>query len=278
MNNAPSNDNPHKAIKKVVMKTIGERDYAAQETVHHLLSLKLHSSSFKVIPVSLSGSRRIKTSTRETDTCSSNSLFDVYANRAQYNSENVTEKLNFVQFATQFMVVNNKLTRLPDDFIPKIFPNYSCSPRGPNFPQYCKYQLLRYKPWKITQENAWDNQRSSDENIINNWQEFLRTAYAKENDPDWFDKLQSVVQNQQESENPIVDEQPENTREECMIISDLHMPFFYSCPTNVEIAYEWNSDRTNYSKQQVAEMPMWIKNMREGSDQVLQPGPARPGG
>lgn len=52
MNNAPSNDNPHKAIKKVVMKTIGERGYAAQETMHHLLSVKLHSSSFKVIPVS----------------------------------------------------------------------------------------------------------------------------------------------------------------------------------------------------------------------------------
>ena len=55
-----------------------------------------------------------------------------------------------------------------------------------------------------------------------------------------------------------------------MIISDLHMPFSDSCPTNVEIAYEWDSDRTNYSEQQIGEMPMWIKNMREGSDQVLQ--------
>ena len=43
MNNAPSDDNPHKAIKNVVMKTIGERDNAAQETMHHLLTLKLHS-------------------------------------------------------------------------------------------------------------------------------------------------------------------------------------------------------------------------------------------
>lgn len=106
--------------------------------------------------------------------------------------------------------------------------------------------------------------------MINKWQEFLQTAYAKENVPDWFDKLQSVVQNQQESENLNVDEQPENTREEWMIISDLHMPFSDSCSTNVQIAYEWNSDRTNYSEQQIGEMPMWIKNMREGSDQVLQ--------
>ena len=46
MQNVDSNTNPHRAIKKVVMKSLGERDYAAQETMHHLLSLKLHSSSF----------------------------------------------------------------------------------------------------------------------------------------------------------------------------------------------------------------------------------------
>ena len=270
MNNAPGNGNPHKAIKKVVMKTVGERDYAAQETMHHLLSLKLHSSSFKVIPVSLNGSRRINTSTAEADICSSNSLLDVYANRAQYNCANLTVKLNFVQFATQFKVVNNKLTRVSDDVIPRIFLNCSCNPRGPNFAQYCKYQLLRYKPWKIMQENAWDNEEPSDETMINKWQEFLQTAYAKENVPDWFDKLQSVVQNQQESENLIVDEQPENTREEWMIISDLHMPFSNSGQTNVETAYQWSSDRANYSEQQIGEMPMWIKNMEKESDQVLQ--------
>ena len=39
--------------------------------------------------------------------------------------------------------------------------------KGQNFPQYCSHQLLRYKPWKITQENAWDNKESSDENMIN---------------------------------------------------------------------------------------------------------------
>ncbi|CAB3978459.1 ATP-dependent DNA helicase PIF1 [Paramuricea clavata] len=97
----------------------------------------------------------------------------------------------------------------------------------------------------------------------------FKTAYAKENVPDWFDKLQSVVQNQQQSENLNADEQPENTCEEWMIISDLPMPFSDSRLTNAEIAYDWNGDRANYSEQQIGEMPVWIKNMREGSDQVL---------
>lgn len=92
--------------------------------------------------------------------------------------------------------------------------------------------------------------------MINKWQEFLQTEYPKENVPNWFDKLQLVVQNQQEPENLIVDQQPENSREEWMVISDLHVPFPSSSPTNVETAYEWNRGRADYSEQQIGEMPM----------------------
>ena len=41
-------------------KTLGERDFSAQETMHLLLSLKLHSSSFQVLPVNLDGTRSLK--------------------------------------------------------------------------------------------------------------------------------------------------------------------------------------------------------------------------
>ncbi len=84
--NVESNTDPHRAIKKVVMKSIGERDYAAQETIHHLLFLKLHSSSFKVMQVSLNGSRRIRDTAEEGESCTNYSLLDVYANREQYES------------------------------------------------------------------------------------------------------------------------------------------------------------------------------------------------
>ncbi len=58
--NVDNSTDPRRAIKKAFMKSLGERDYAAQETMHHLLSLKLHSSSFKVMPVSLNGSRKVR--------------------------------------------------------------------------------------------------------------------------------------------------------------------------------------------------------------------------
>ena len=47
------NNNPTQLIKKAIVKSLGQRDFSAQETMHHLLSLKLVSSSFNVVPFSL---------------------------------------------------------------------------------------------------------------------------------------------------------------------------------------------------------------------------------
>ena len=240
---ADNNSDPHKAIKKVVMKTLGERDYASQETMHHLLSLKLHSSSFTVIPVSLNGSRRVHTNPSVDNgdaSCTNNSLLDAYANRQQYDSSPEIMNLNFVQFATKYKVANAKLTELPDNVIPRIFPTYSPNPRGANFVLYCKYQLLRYKPWQLTHNNAWGDQEPSDSTFITHWQEFLQRPYAEANVPDWFHKLQTVIQTQQEPETQ-PDQQDNTSREEWMIISDLHTPFGNA--GHSESACDWQQDR-----------------------------------
>ena len=260
--NVDSNTDPRRVIKKVVMKSLGERDYAAQETMHHLLSLKLHSSSFKVMPVSLNGSRRVRNtaSIDEGESCTDYSLLDVYANRKQYDSSQNIINMNFVQFATTYKVVNNELTKLPENVIPRIFPTYSPNPKGSNFGLYCKYQLLRYKPWRATQNNAWGDQEPTDEVLINCWHEFLQTPYGQSNIPDWFDKLQAVIQSQEAEEEP--SEEQETTREEWMILSDLNTPFDNSEQTP-ESTYDWHLDRANYSEQQIQEMPTWIKTNKE---------------
>ena len=71
--------------------------------------------------------------------------------------------MNFVQLATTYMVVNEELAKLPDNVIPRIFPTYSPYPKGPSFGHYCKYQLLRYKPWTGTPSNAWGDEEPTDE-------------------------------------------------------------------------------------------------------------------
>ena len=132
--------------------------------------------------------------------------------------------MNFVQFATTYNVVNNELTKLPENVVPRIFPTYSPNPKGLNFGLYCKYQLLRYKPWKTTQNNAWGDQEPTNEILTNHWQEFLQTPYGQINVPDWFDKLQTVIQSQIEPEDEPC-EQEGATREEWMILSELNTPF-----------------------------------------------------
>ena len=112
--NCNIDSSPTKLIKKVVMKSLGQRDFSAQETKHHLMSLKLVSSSFNVLPVSLNGSRKIKTNSPDGDRITNDSLLDVYAKRVQY-SETIPEiiTLNFVTFATKYKLVNNKLSAQP---------------------------------------------------------------------------------------------------------------------------------------------------------------------
>lgn len=63
------------------MKTLGQRDFSTQETMHHLLSLKFVSCSFKVTPVSLSGSRRLNLNQRlfDNDIVTNDCFLDVYA-------------------------------------------------------------------------------------------------------------------------------------------------------------------------------------------------------
>ena len=123
--NIDSSTDPRRAIKKVVMKSLGERYYAAQETMHHSLSLKLHSSSFKVIPVSLNGSRTVRDIEllEECESCTDYSLLEVYAKRRDYDSSEDIEKMNFVQFASTYKVVNNELRKLEDKRYSKNIPN-----------------------------------------------------------------------------------------------------------------------------------------------------------
>ena len=93
------------------MKSLGERDYAAQETMHHLLSLKLHSSSFKVMPVSLNGSRRVRDTAiiEEGESCPVYSLLDVYANREQYESSPNVINMSFFNLLqhTKLLTMNS---------------------------------------------------------------------------------------------------------------------------------------------------------------------------
>ena len=113
--------------------------------------------------------------------------------------------LNFEEFATKYKIVDSELTKLEDKVIPRIFPTYSSNPKGQTSACIVNYQILRYKPWKNNQENAWGDQEPNNDIFTTLWHEFLQTPYAQAHVTDWYDKLQAVIQNQDEPEI-----QPEN--------------------------------------------------------------------
>ncbi len=67
-----------------MMKALGKRDVSSREVMHHLLSLKLHSSHFQVFPVSLNGGRRLRKGHSACEILTQDSILDLYPNGQQY--------------------------------------------------------------------------------------------------------------------------------------------------------------------------------------------------
>ena len=194
----------------------------------------------------------------------------MYASREQLFVKNL-KNLNFIQFVTNYSVVNGKLKKQSTNFVPRLFPTYSPNPDGPNFGKYCKFQLLKYKPWKINQNDAWDNEEQTDNNIINSWKQFLQTSYAEINVPNWYDK---VLELEQQIEIVDSDNNQEETSdndlgylEEWMILSDLTQVFEGNeSPTLDPSSCNWSQDSSNYTLQQIQEMPSWIAQQKQTNE------------
>lgn len=74
----------------------------------------------------------------------------------------------------KYRLVNGKLVDQPDNVVPRVYPTYSSNPKSTNFGLYCKYQLLRYKPWKNKQEDAWGNQEHNNDVFTSQWKVFCK--------------------------------------------------------------------------------------------------------
>ena len=256
-----------------MIKSLGERDFSAQETMHHLLSLKLHSTTFHVKSFSLNGSRRLqKSGNPDNRNCTSDSFLDVYANRNSFSNKFPgIVKTNFMEFATKYKLANNKLEQRNDNIIPNVFPTYSSNPKGKYYSLYCKFQLLRFKPWKNSLDDAWGTTEPNNQTFITEWHNFLNTPYAKKHVQDWSQKISDVLenielQNYENSNNQEIYEQ-----EEWMILSEFYKS---SQKLNNELPnsnYDWTIDSMKYTTQQIGEMPSWIVTLKENFHLSLTP-------
>lgn len=123
----------------------------------HDLSLQLVTSSFNVIILSIEVSRKI--SKKNNDVEKEPSTLDYYASRSTFQGfNNNILQCNLLNFVATYSVVKNEIRKRPKEVITITFPNVYSDPKTVNYPLFCKYQLIKYKPWSDEINNARDNQ------------------------------------------------------------------------------------------------------------------------
>lgn len=76
----------------------------------------------------------------------------------------------------------------------RVFQKFSSNEKNKDYWLHCKFQLLRYKPWRdnqlsILDEKYLDNQKG----WIDAWHHFVKTDYAKIKIPSWTEALNKAT-------------------------------------------------------------------------------------
>jgi hypothetical protein len=96
------------------------------------------------------------------------------------------EKMTLCQFCALFFVgrsgqfKNQIRLHTRKEFCAVFFPRMPCDPSKDTYPDYCKYSLIKYKPWQDLSVEVWGGDDAAKEDIIALWEDHVRAM--KEND------------------------------------------------------------------------------------------------
>ena len=256
------------AFRSAMIKSIGERDFSAQETAHMLLGLPLYSCTYSFVTISLDNSRSI--AIHEISPCAEISTklttIDFYAKRLQVIECQHVAQMNLLTFSCHYYVQYNCLKTRKTEVIVRTFPCYSSNPEGTCYAQYCKYQLIKYKPWQTQLSNAWNDLPDKDENYIMAYHDFLKSTIAKEYLPQLAEELEHIEQylehNQSEDTNSDELHEQMHEQEEWMLLCQLNATFEQE-PNTSEDSINWHSLITSVTEEQISESANWIYTIKK---------------
>ena len=164
---------------------VGQRDLSSQEVCHLLMSTDLYSSTETTVSASLINARKIRTVQPDDSQDAAHvlefSILDKYASREQHHSSHPELlNVNFSQFVSQYILREKKIQKRRKPAIPKIWPNYSASASSPNYHLYCKYALMRYKPWTLSPASLWSSAEPTAQEYIDTWRLFLQSPTGEQ--------------------------------------------------------------------------------------------------
>ena len=135
-----------KAVQKLLINSVGERDYSAQETCHLLLQLPMFRASRDFVVLSLDGSRAVEEQLKEDQPATAPSALDHYVARPTTPQFHDITLPHFVQQYSMPKELGSEPSRRRKNVV--IVRPY-CSPdrSGPKYEQYCQQKLMTYKPF-----------------------------------------------------------------------------------------------------------------------------------
>ena len=129
------------AVQKLLIDTVGQRDYSAQETCHLLLQLPMFKSSREFVNLSLDGSRAVESALQDEQRATTPSILDHYLVRP---STSPFRDMTLLEFAQRYSLP--KTVGAPPNPRKKhviVTPRPYCSPEpsGPKYEQFCRQSL-----------------------------------------------------------------------------------------------------------------------------------------
>ena len=129
-------------VQKLLINTIAERDYSAQETCHLLLQLPMFKASRDFIVLSLDSSRMVDENYQEGQQATVPSVLDHYVTRP---STPVFNDMTLLTFASTYCMPKQpsaEPTRRRKDVIVIVRPYCPSDHDAPTYEQYCRQQLM----------------------------------------------------------------------------------------------------------------------------------------
>ena len=155
-------NNSLKAVQKLLINSVGERDYSAQETCHLLLQLPMFKASRDFIILSLDGSRAVEDRLQKEQRATAPSMLDHYIHRPNSSHFNNTTLLEFSRQYSMLKTKGSEPTRRRKRIV--VIPRPYCSPdpAGPHYEQYCRQSLMQHMSFRQCSDLLVDSESHVD--------------------------------------------------------------------------------------------------------------------
>ena len=141
-----------KTVQKLLINSVGERDYSAQETCHLLLQLPMYRASRDFIILSLDGSRAVEERLQEDQPATAPSTVDHYIVRPVTELFNNMTLMNYAQQYKTTKQLRSEPSKRAKAAVVIVRPYCCPDPSGPKYEEYCQQKMMLYKPFRQAEE------------------------------------------------------------------------------------------------------------------------------